>query len=60
MRIIKQGKLPEEKTYQAICRNCKTEFEFKEKEALRRGSWRTESYINVICPLCHKECSVDA
>lgn len=51
MRVIKQGKLPENKLYAAACRNCKTEVEFNEGEAERRFH-RNETHLVVDCPLC--------
>lgn len=55
MRILKRGKLPEEKEYTAKCSYCSTEFLFTRGEA-RYESHRNESYLVVKCPLCNKDC----
>lgn len=52
MKIIKQGKLPEEKEYQAKCSNCKTEISFKRKEATYVPCQRDGDSLTIGCPLC--------
>jgi len=52
MKILKEGKLPQEKTYTATCRDCKTVFEFKQKEAKMNYDQRDGNYLSVNCPVC--------
>lgn len=56
MKIIKEGKLPGEQLHYAKCKNCKTEFEFQEKEANRGSDPRGGMYYSIACPL--KGCGV--
>lgn len=61
MKIIKQGILPAERTYEATCSNCHTEFEFQEKEGKVTFDQREgNSFITVNCPLCDKSTSVSS
>ncbi len=53
MKIIREGKLPEEKLYEVTCQNCRTYFEFAKKEA-KVQSDRNETYLSIKCPLCHQ------
>lgn len=53
VRIIKEGKLPEEKEYEVECQICKTLFSFKRGEA-KYDSWRNEAYLSIKCPLCNR------
>ena len=52
MKIIKKGKLPEEKVYRATCYACATVFEFKAKEGEYFSNQRDGSAYIVKCPLC--------
>lgn len=60
MEIIKQGKLPNEKVYQATCSHCLTQFSFVESEAektvkyppfSRRNPIQGYPVLEAICPL---------
>jgi RNase P subunit RPR2 len=51
VEIIKQGKLPGEEEYTTTCRNCKTIFKFKAKEAKKHDDQRDGSYLTIVCPL---------
>lgn len=51
MKIIKEGKLPEKKTYKTSCSNCGTEFEFKQEEAEFVSDQRDGDYLKIHCPL---------
>lgn len=55
MRIIVQGKLPEEQVYDTTCRNCNTQFEFARKEARFQPDQRDGDCLVIPCPLCKKE-----
>ena len=52
VKILKKGKLPETKTYVKVCPNCKTEYEFEQKEAKQESSPRNEDYWVIQCPFC--------
>lgn len=53
MKIIKEGKLPEEKKFVMKCKNCDTIFEVTEKECIKyTGYWNEETY-RYDCPLCN-------
>lgn len=54
MRIIKAGKLPEEKVYRRNCHYCGTLFEFKQNEGKITYSQREGDFITTECPFCHK------
>jgi uncharacterized protein with PIN domain len=56
MRIIKQGKLPEEKEYECTCRYCKTEFAFRQGEAETVYDQRDGNSLKILCPTCKREC----
>ena len=60
MKIIKEGKLPEEKLLRGTCGYCKCEVEFKQGEATR-NSHRNETYYTVTCPTlnCHHSITVE-
>ncbi len=55
MKIIKQGKLPEEKIIRTTCDKCQTIFEFAVKEAEYISDQRDGDSYKIKCPLCHKE-----
>lgn len=55
MKIIQEGQLPETRVHRKTCNNCRTIFEFEEKEA-RLCSDSRESYWKLNCPFCKKEC----
>jgi len=58
MKIITQGKLPEEETHQGKCRNCNTIFEFQLKEGKVESSQRDGKWIRLACPFCHNNITV--
>lgn len=58
MKIIEQGQIPEEKTYQCTCRNCKTVFEFKKYEARYVSDQRDGDFLTISCPICGREANV--
>lgn len=59
MKIIKQGKLPEVKTYTKTCSNCGTVFEFSEKECIKEYH-RNDLYLNISCPLCLNSITIES
>lgn len=56
MRIITQGKLPEEQMFKGTCYNCKTVFECKRSEGTYHEAYdqRDDPYLSVSCPVCSK------
>lgn len=55
MKILKKGKLPEDKVYTAECLNCGTEFEFKRNEGRVVHDQRDGDAIVAVCPECDCE-----
>ena len=55
MRIIKKGKLPEERLFKVVCRNCSTEFEFTQGEAKMNYPDRPGegNSLSIECPVCN-------
>jgi hypothetical protein len=51
MKIIKEGRLPQEKVYRTSCGNCGTVFEFKEAEAKYTCDQRDGDFYTLHCPL---------
>lgn len=60
IRIIKEGRLPENDTYRCTCRHCKTVFEFQKKDAKSGYDQRDGSWMTINCPLCSKNVNVSA
>lgn len=58
MRIIKKGKIKSEKVYACTCKECKTIFEFQQKEANICYDQRDGDVLQIACPLCKKNCYV--
>lgn len=50
MKIIKEGKSPEEKTKKETCYNCKTVFEYSNSDI--QPDFRDGDYV--VCPKCGK------
>lgn len=53
IKIIRQGKLPEETEYTGTCNKCKTEVEFLEKDGTKQSDIHGDTYIYCKCPLCN-------
>lgn len=51
MKIIREGKLPEDKEYTATCRRCGTVFTFTRSEGKFTNDQREGASVQVICPL---------
>jgi len=56
MKIIKEGTLPQNKTYQIECKSCGTIFEFQSFEAktVSQSKW-----LVIKCPLCKIKNSIE-
>ena len=54
MKIIKNGKIPEEKSYQCSCNYCKTIFECQMKDGSLIADQRDGDSIKVDCPYCRR------
>lgn len=52
IEIIKQGRLPEEKRWSFICRNCDTHFTAQKKDGQYFSNQRDGEALTVSCPLC--------
>lgn len=59
MKILKEGRLPEEKVYVHTCTNCKTLFEFWAKEGKITYDQRDRDLISVNCPFCDQTCNMN-
>lgn len=59
MRVIKPGINKGEDLYQAICNNCRCEFEFKRLEATEHIDPRDGRYLRIECPTCIKDVFVN-
>lgn len=57
MKILKEGRLPEQQVYQTTCTKCGTEYEFKRGEARFSSDQRDGDALVTKCPLpgCGKE-----
>lgn len=52
MKIIKRGKLPEERVHLFTCYKCRSEIEAKEGECMVQCTQREGTSITIICPVC--------
>lgn len=59
MRILKEGKLPEDTIHAGKCYHCKTEVEFKRSEGKVAHCQRDGSFVQVECPICRKTITSD-
>jgi hypothetical protein len=59
MRIIKRGKLPEDKNYEVTCLHCKSIIEFNKKEGQVVFDPRDGNFITFICPVCNNRISTN-
>jgi hypothetical protein len=55
VRIIKEGKKPEDDEYTCTCGRCGCEFEFQKKEAKMESDYR-ETRMTIECPCCKMTC----
>ncbi len=60
MKIIKQGSLPGDRPFRGTCRNCQTEIEFLQKEAIYHFDQRDGDYLSIGCPTCSTSITVAA
>jgi len=59
MRIIKEGKRPEDELYEFHCGNCGTIFEIKQSEGKIIYDQRDGNFLTYSCPVCRKQCTHD-
>ena len=57
IKILKQGKLPEDIQYAFECYNCKTEFVATNADGKRVQEQREGDYTEVNCPTCGYRCT---
>lgn len=57
IKILKQGRLPEEVTYKFGCHHCQTEFTAQAKDGKVGSDQREGTWLEVACPLCHHKCT---
>lgn len=56
IKILKQGRLPEEIEYKFTCQRCSTVFVATQLDGERVSDQRDGAYINVPCPTCGTSC----
>lgn len=54
MKVIEQGKIPEDKTIQRTCGNCQSVLEWQQSEACPSPDPRDRGVYQVVCPVCEK------
>lgn len=59
MEILKRGTPPKERTHQATCRACGTEFRFRESEGRVTHDQRDGDFIQIDCPVCAATVTVE-
>ena len=57
IKILRQGKLPEEIKYEFECYNCKTIFTATSADGKRVHDQRDGDYTEVYCPTCGYRCT---
>lgn len=57
IKILKQGRLPEEVTYKFLCNNCVTEFTAQKKDCKVGSGQRVGNWLEVACPICQYKCT---
>lgn len=59
MKIIRRGKLPQDRTARVTCRECNTTFEVTQGECTlvmpQRGG---DDYYKIPCPVCNTICKI--
>jgi hypothetical protein len=58
MKILKEGKLPEEQEVDFICSHCKCEFVTLAKECVMKSCWKDGTWYEHACPTegCNMTC----
>lgn len=55
IRIIRDGKLPEDKDYAGTCNYCGTAIECKQRDGtIKYGGQRDGNWLDVECPKCKR------
>ena len=57
IRIIKPGKMPEHRIFEATCRFCTCVFEFTPNYAKLVFDQRDGDYYSIACPHCGHQCT---
>jgi RNase P subunit RPR2 len=52
MKILKEGKRPEDTVHRGTCNRCNTEFEFVRSEGTVTNDQRDGDFVSVDCPVC--------
>lgn len=52
MKILKRGKLPDDRVLRGKCSYCKTEIEFMQKEGNVIHSQKDGDCVTIDCPVC--------
>lgn len=60
IEIIEQGVNPEEKTYEAECRTCKTKYRLKKGDARYNSDQKDGDYLSFRCKVCPEIVTVRA
>ena len=59
IEIIKRGKIPQEKKYEATCYTCKTVFTALQEDGKVVNDQRDGDFVTFHCPVCNRECHCD-
>jgi hypothetical protein len=60
VEIIRLGTLPGSREHTTTCRNCDTQFSFKQSEARFMADPRDGDFWEIDCPLCKTNCTAAA
>lgn len=52
MKILKEGKRPEDAVHRGTCTRCTTEIEFARSEGVITHDQRDGDFVSVDCPVC--------
>jgi len=55
MRIVKEGKVPEEKEYTVVCAHCKSILAYTQSDAVFGGLYLGKFVLAIRCPVCSKQ-----
>jgi hypothetical protein len=58
MKIIREGRIPEDFVVRINCLHCHTVFEFSLKEANYQHDQRDGDFYSIACPLCKTDCTM--
>ena len=60
MKVVKRGRLPEDRVVQWACRRCNSVIEAKKSEGQVRHDQRDGDYVIFSCPVCGEKNYIEA